>query len=87
MMGIVHYLFHRTTTQIAPICYLNDLFTVETERGRGVGRALIDAVCRNASVEGSSQVYWLTHETNSTARRLYDSVAEHSSFIEYEKPC
>src|SRR3954451_16249588 len=42
LIGLTHYLFHRTTTTIAPLCYLNDLFTSEAARGRGVGRALIE---------------------------------------------
>jgi GNAT superfamily N-acetyltransferase len=87
LLGIAHYLFHRTTTHIEPTCYLNDLFTVKTARGQGVGRALIEAVCERASIEGAQEVYWHTHETNSTARRLYDYVAERSGFIEYEKSC
>jgi GNAT superfamily N-acetyltransferase len=85
LLGLVHFLFHRSTNQIAPICYLQDLFTVEEARGQGVGRALIDAVCRYATDAGSSRVYWQTHETNSGARQLYDKVAERSGFIVYRK--
>jgi GNAT superfamily N-acetyltransferase len=87
LLGIVHYLFHRTTTQIALTCYLQDLFTVEDARGRGVGRALIEAVRDRAREAGSAQVYWLTHETNTTAQRLYDTLAERSGFIVYRLPC
>jgi hypothetical protein len=29
-------------------------------------------------------VYWNTHESNSTARRLYDKVAENRGFIRYQ---
>jgi GNAT superfamily N-acetyltransferase len=87
IVGIVHYLFHRSTTQIEPTCYLQDLFTVEDARGHGVGEALIEAVCRQARIEGSPRVYWQTHETNATAQRLYDRVAERSGFIVYRKPC
>ncbi len=85
LLGLVHYLFHRSTIQIAPTCYLQDLFTTEGARGQGVGRALIDAVYDRARSAGSSRVYWLTHETNATAIRLYNQVAERSGFIVYRK--
>ena len=85
LLGLVHYLFHRSTIMVEPICYLQDLFTVEAARGKGVGRALIEAVYREAQVAGSSRVYWQTHETNRTARTLYDKVAEHQGFIVYRK--
>ena len=52
LLGLVHYLYHRTTTSIAPLCYLNDLFTSEAARGKGVGRALIDAVYEEARRAG-----------------------------------
>jgi GNAT superfamily N-acetyltransferase len=83
LIGLVHYLYHRTTTSIAPTCYLNDLFTSPAARGRGVGRALIEAVYDRARQAGSARVYWLTHETNAVARRLYDQVSGNSGFIVY----
>jgi GNAT superfamily N-acetyltransferase len=86
LVGIVHYLFHRSTISIAPTCYLQDLFTTESERGKGVGRALIEQVYRSAREAGSSRVYWLTHETNKPAMKLYDNIAEKSGFIVYRKP-
>jgi len=85
LVGLVHYLFHRSTSMIAPICYLQDLFTLESMRGRGVGRALIEAVYGRAKAAGSPRVYWQTHETNKTAMQLYDKVAERSGFVVYRK--
>ena len=85
LIGLVHFLFHRSTISIAPTCYLQDLFTRESARGKGVGRGLINAVYEQAKRAGSSRVYWLTHETNSTAMKLYDQVAERSGFIVYRK--
>jgi GNAT superfamily N-acetyltransferase len=67
------------------VCYLQDLFTVEAARGRGVGRALIEEVYRCAVDAGSSRVYWNTHKTNATAIKLYDKVAEESGFLVYRK--
>lgn len=85
LLGLAHYLFHRSTTQIAPVCYLQDLYTDEAARGRGVGRALIEAVYELACAAGTGRVYWQTHETNQTAMRLYEQVAERSGFIVYRK--
>ncbi len=85
LVGLVHYLFHRSTTLIEPNCYLQDLFTDEKTRGKGVGRALIEAVYERARIAGCTRVYWLTHTTNATARRLYDQVADNTGFIVYRK--
>ncbi|MGI9089620.1 MAG: GNAT family N-acetyltransferase, partial [Gemmatimonadaceae bacterium] len=76
---------HRSTIQIAPTCYLQDLFTIEEARGKGVGRALINAVYARALEAGSPRVYWQTHETNSVAMQLYDRVAERSGFVVYRR--
>jgi GNAT superfamily N-acetyltransferase len=85
LIGLVHFLFHRSTIALGPNCYLQDLFTVEAARGRGIGRALIEEVYRQAKDAGSSRVYWTTHKTNVTAMRLYDQVAEESGFLQYRK--
>jgi GNAT superfamily N-acetyltransferase len=85
LFGLVHYLFHRSTTAISPNCYLQDLFTTEASRGKGIGRALIEGVYERAQAAGSGRVYWLTHETNHTAMKLYDKVGERSGFIVYRK--
>jgi len=83
LVGIVHYLFHRSTWMVGPICYLQDLFTAEKARGRGVGKALIEEVYARARACGATRVYWHTHETNATARSLYDRVATLSGFVQY----
>jgi GNAT superfamily N-acetyltransferase len=83
LLGLTHFLYHRSTIALGPVCYLQDLFTVEAARGRGVGRALIEAVYERAQGAGSSRVYWQTHETNATAMRLYDRIAEKSGFLVY----
>jgi GNAT superfamily N-acetyltransferase len=85
LVGIVHHLFHRSTTLMGPICYLQDLFTDADARGGGVGRALIEAVYEAARAAGSARVYWQTHETNQVAMRLYDRVAVKSGFLVYRK--
>ena len=75
LLGLAHYLFHRSTTAIGPNCYMQDLFTVPAARGTGVGRALIARVAELARQAGAARLYWQTHETNATAMKLYDAVA------------
>lgn len=84
LVGLVHYLFHRSTTMIEDVCYLQDLFTDLGERGRGVGRALIEYVYDEARAAGSKRVYWQTKEDN-PARKLYDRMATLTTFRRYVK--
>ena len=85
LVGLTHYIFHRSTITIGLSCYLQDLFTNEAARGKGVGRALISGVYERAKLAGSPRVYWQTHETNITAMKLYDKIAERSGFLVYRK--
>jgi ribosomal protein S18 acetylase RimI-like enzyme len=85
LVGLAHFLLHRSTIQLQPTCYLQDLYTAEESRGMGVGQALIEAVCAFARAAGLPRVYWQTHETNTLAMRLYDKVAERTGFIVYRK--
>jgi GNAT superfamily N-acetyltransferase len=87
LVGIVHYLYHRSTSRLNGVCYLQDLYTVPARRGQGIGRRLIQAVYDAARDAGSSRVYWQTQHFNKTARALYDKVASHEDggFIVYSK--
>lgn len=85
LVGIVHYIFHRSTWTVGDYCYLQDLFTAEAARTKGVGRALIEAVYERAREAGASRVHWLTQEGNATARALYDRVADRPGFIQYRR--
>jgi GNAT superfamily N-acetyltransferase len=85
LLGLAHYLFHRSTILVEPTCYLQDLYTAEHARGAGVGRALIAAVYDAARAAGGSRVYWQTYATNTTAMRLYDQVAERTGIVVYRK--
>ena len=82
-LGLTHFLLHRSTTRIELTCYLQDLFTAQDARGRGIGRALIEAVYMKAKASGVKRVYWQTHSTNAAGRLLYDKVAKHHGFIVY----
>lgn len=85
LLGLTHYLFHRSTTAINPTCYLQDLFTSEAARGQGVGRALIEAVYERAMQAEAPRIYWLTCNTNETAMLLYDKMAEKTGIVVYRK--
>ena len=85
LLGLAHYLFHRSTTRIELTCYLQDLFTAPARRGQGNGRALIDGVYDAARAAGIRRVYWQTHESNAAGRALYDAMARHHGFIVYAK--
>lgn len=82
-VGLVHWLTHRSTWSAEDVCYLNDLFVTPETRGGGVGRALILHVYAAARAAGAVRVYWLTHESNTTAQTLYDKVAVRTGFIHY----
>ncbi len=83
MLGLVHYMFHRSMIAVNPVCYLADLFTVPQARGQGVGKALIEEVYGVAKAADCPRVYWQTRDNNAAARRLYDQVATHQGSIVY----
>lgn len=83
LVGLSHYLFHRSTARLDAVCYLQDLFTAPAQRGLGVGRALIRGVSEAAQQAGIDRVYWHTHESNAAGRQLYDKVGKHGGFIVY----
>lgn len=85
LVGIVHAIFHRSTWLPKWTCYLQDLYVDDIGRGLGTGAALIEAVADLAREHGAGRLYWMTHETNATARKLYDRIAERSGFIQYRK--
>jgi GNAT superfamily N-acetyltransferase len=86
LVGLVHHVFHPNLWRPEGVCYLQDLFTAPEARGRGVGRALIEAVYAAADAAGVPAVHWLTAEDNHAARMLYDRVGMRSPFIRYNRP-
>lgn len=83
--GLVHFLFHRHCWRVENVCYLQDLYADPEVRGRGVGRALIEAVYAAADAAGAPTVYWLTQEFNHTGRQLYDRIGKLTPFIKYSR--
>ena len=85
LVGTAHFIFHRDTSVVRSVCFLQDLFTSPDARGRGVGRALIEAVCAVAEEGGSPHIYWRTHQTNTRAMALYDTLADRSGLVQYRR--
>ena len=85
LAGLAHYIFHRNTIMLEPTCYLQDLFTDKAKRGSGIGRTLVEALYAHARDAGLSSVYWHTHQSNETAMKLYDRVANNSEFLVFRK--
>ncbi len=85
LQGIVHYLFHRSCWTVGDYCYLQDLYVDENARGQGLGRALIEAAAERAKEAGASRIHWLTQPGNTTARALYDQLADDSGFMQYRR--
>jgi GNAT superfamily N-acetyltransferase len=83
--GFAHILFHRSTWSPTWYCYLEDLFVDPVRRKAGTGRALIEAVYREADTRGCTRTYWVTEEGNATARALYDRIATKVPFVQYRR--
>lgn len=84
-VGMVHHINHRSCWTVGDYCYLQDLFTAQDIRGGGIGRKLIEYVYDIAKKQGCARVYWLTHESNDVAMKLYDRIADKSGFIQYRR--
>lgn len=85
-VGMVNFIYHRSNWSINNACYLQDLFVAPQQRGTGLGRLLIEHVYATARADGCDKVHWLTHESNATAIRLYERIAERGGFIQFRKP-
>lgn len=85
LVGLTHYVFHRHGWKIENVCYLQDLYATPESRGKGVGRALIEAVYEMADAANAPYVYWMTQDDNIVARRLYDRIGVCTPFIKYQR--
>jgi ribosomal protein S18 acetylase RimI-like enzyme len=86
VVGFANYLLHPSTWSRGDSCYLEDLFVAPVARGRGAGRALIEALAARARERGWRHVYWHTERDNRPARALYDSFAPADRFVRYVLP-
>ncbi|HET7122210.1 MAG TPA: GNAT family N-acetyltransferase [Solirubrobacterales bacterium] len=85
ILGYACLYWHFSSLEATETVLLNDLFVSEEARGRGIGRALIEATAEVARERGAPYVEWSTAPDNRTAQRLYDTTAaERSEWISYE---
>jgi len=85
VIGIAHFHYQLSTWSDTSYCYLEDLYVAEGARGKGVAKALIQQVQELAIKQGCTELFWITKESNSIARKLYDQVANLSDFVRYKK--
>ncbi|TCO72476.1 N-acetyltransferase family protein [Rhodovulum euryhalinum] len=84
-VGLVHFIFHRHCWKPEGVCYLQDLYSDVSVRGKGVGTALIRAVYAVAESRDVPTVYWMTSADNAQARALYDRIGQLTPFIKYQR--
>ncbi len=85
LVGYACLYWHFSSLEACESVLMNDLFVEESARGRGVGRALIEATADVARERGVPFVEWSTAPDNHTAQRLYDSTGtQRSEWFSYE---
>ena len=82
-VGLLHLIFHRSTFHENEVCFLQDLFTVNAFRGKGIARALIQQAQIEATAKGARRIYWQTAQTNDAAILLYDKVATRTRTVNF----
>jgi GNAT superfamily N-acetyltransferase len=84
-VGYACLYWHFTSLVPAETVLMNDLYVDPSQRGAGVGRALIEAGAQVGRERGAHHLEWATAPDNKTAQRLYDKTgAERSEWVEYE---
>lgn len=84
IVGFAHFRSYCRTLTGSSACFLDDLFVAPAERGRGVGRRLIEATSVLAEKSGWDFVRWMTAQDNRQAQQLYDTVAERTEWLTYQ---
>lgn len=85
LIGLAHFTFTSSTWDKNKNLYLEDLFVDLVSRGKGFGRQLIEAVAAIGKESNAQKLYWQTHRDNTTAQKLYETLAQKSEFVIYEK--
>ncbi len=83
VVGFALYQHHASSWVLGDDCYLEDLFVMPELRGQGIGRSLIDDLKSLARSHGWHRIYWMTEQTNTAARALYDQLAPSDGHIRY----
>lgn len=74
MCGVAVMRFRSAIWSPARECYLAELYVAPSERGEGIGRALLTYALDVARGEGADYVDLNTAETDTAARALYESM-------------
>jgi ribosomal protein S18 acetylase RimI-like enzyme len=77
VVGYASFTVGYNTDVAAHELWMHDLFVVPAWRGRGVGRALVAAVAREATRRGLAGLEWGVRSTNTRALRFYRGLGAH----------
>ena len=70
-VGFALYFFTYSTFLGRPTLYLEDLFVLPEERGRGAGKALLRALAKIAVARGCGRMEWTVLDWNTPSIRFY----------------
>lgn len=73
-IGFAAYSFLWPAAGSSRSLYLKELYVVQPQRGRGIGRVLMQHLFRLAKEEGCSRVEWTTDTSNVDAIRFYENL-------------
>jgi ribosomal protein S18 acetylase RimI-like enzyme len=71
--GLAQLRFRPSVWLDALDAYVEELYVVPALRGRGIGRALLEAAIETARLRGATHIDLTTSETDTAARGLYES--------------
>ena len=74
IVGAATYAVLHPGADLGGTLFLKDVYVVAAARGRGVGRALMRFLAREALENGCTRLDWTTDVGNTAARALYDSL-------------
>jgi GNAT superfamily N-acetyltransferase len=72
--GYASFFYFYSTFQGRPALFLEDLFVPDESRGKGIGKALLVAVCRLALEEGCFALRWEVLDWNRPAIEFYEKL-------------
>jgi GNAT superfamily N-acetyltransferase len=73
-IGFALYFFTYSTFMARPTLYLEDLFVLPVERGKGAGRALLEALARVAVRRGCGRMEWTVLDWNTPSIEFYEAL-------------